>query len=385
MSDSTDEPVVATEHPAPSERRVATDSFGAARAEAIEEVSKFPGINDNSGHEEPAPGPVESEPAQPVPGARVRIGGYVVSGVLLFCSVAGPLLFYFLGWRYRPLASHHLPERTAVVARLEGRELYLFEPFQKHVLPLLENAPGTASRAEILKKHTGIDFRADVREIVVATTTDDEAIALLGGRLEGRKFRRVPFVESLERFFVEVGAQGFSLDGPLLVGHGLAVAQADDRTILIGSSPELVRSCLATTTVSRDLGLTTSGAASFAVSPAEIARRAAREGDPFASAFERASRVTGYVKLKRGQAFFYVDALPIEGQGPEALAAEVAAAVRAAEPIAASLPERFTAPLALSTVRTKSRATSVMLEGIWPREGVDHAFAELGRRLGERL
>ena len=42
---------------------------------------------------------------------------YFLIGGLLFMSVAGPLIFYFFVWRYRPTALMHIPQGTSVAVR----------------------------------------------------------------------------------------------------------------------------------------------------------------------------------------------------------------------------------------------------------------------------
>jgi len=326
-----------------------------------------------------APAPADaSEGPEPPAAPRPELTGYAIAGTLLFASLAGPLLFYFLGWRYRPLAVHHLPATTAFAARLDGRELFQFEPFQRHILPLLDDAPGTAGRAEILKKHTGIDLRDDVKEVVVSITQDGEVVVLVGGRFEGRKFKRVPFVDGLERTFAESHVEGFSRDGELLVGHGLAIAQAEDTTLVVGSSPALTRASLGTSDAWRGVGLPTSGAASLVVTRAGLELAAARSSGRLAEALSASDRLSAYLKLKR-QPMYFADATPRDPAQLAELTDDVTAALADADALAALLPNRLGERDALGEgMRTKSRASSVMIEGFWPTDGLGRAVEEAG-------
>jgi len=323
---------------------------------------------------------VDPEDAPPAPKTVRRSWVYLLVGGLLFAALAGPLLFYFFVWRYRPTAVQHIPAGTTAAIRFDGNELYLFAPFRENVLSVFDDAQGTADRAEHLKSVTGIDVRKDVREVVVATTSGDGYVVLLGGQFQPPRLSQDRFVPGLQKFFTEEGVLGFSLDGDVLVGHGVRIAQADDSTIIIATHQEGLAAAMDATDAWTKLGLASSGAASFVVDRPALSAVGRSLPPGSAAALTNAEKLTGYVMLGDSPTV-YIDLIPHEGTEPEALAKNVDDAVDGARVLTLLLPDSFGEKDALASVKVKPRAKSVMIEASWPKSGLEKATQLLGSAL----
>jgi hypothetical protein len=311
---------------------------------------------------------------------RKRGWVYLLVGGLFFAALAGPLLFYFFVWRYRPTAVQHVPEGSNAAARIDGNELYLFDPFREHVLSVFAESRDLTTRADRLKRYTGIDVRSDLREVVVATTSGEGYVVLLGGKFERTRLSQDTLVDGLKIFFDKEGVQGFTVDGDVLVGHGVRIAQADDSTIVIATHEEGLRAALEPSDAWTRLGLASSGAASFVIQRPALAA-AARSLPPGASdPFAHADRVGGFLKLGREPSLF-VDVTPSAGIDPEALAREVESSLDAARLLVVLLPDIMGEKGALSSAKVKPRTASVMIEAAWPREGLGRGCEALGATL----
>ncbi len=324
-----------------------------------------------------APPETPDEPAQPARPAKSWV--YWLIGTLLFASVAGPLSFYFLVWRYRATAPQHIPAGTTFAARFDGRELYLYGPFREHVLSAFEDAPGVESYRDRIKSRTGIDLGSDVREVVVATMTGSSGVVLFGGRLGRTRREQDRFPEGLHAVLVEKGRSGFAMAGDVLVGPGFRVGQADDDTIIIATDDEILRAAMEPSDTWKTLGLSSSGAMSFTVQ--EPALAAAARNSPFGAgeALGRTERATGHLRLDKAK--LYVDVVPKPGVGSEELARDIEAGLGAARALTLLLPDAYGEKKALGAARVRPRPETVMIETEWPREGIDGALESLGRAL----
>ncbi len=305
---------------------------------------------------------------------------YFLVGGLFFAALTGPLLFYFFVWRYRPTAVQHVPEGTTAAIRFDGNELYLFDPFREHVLSVFSESKGLATRAERMKRWTGIDIRSDLREVVVATSSGEGYVVLLGGKFERTRLSQDKLVVGLKKFFDEEGVSGFTTDGDVLVGHGIRLAQADDSTIVISTHEEGLRAAMEPSDAWMKLGLASSGAASFVIERPALAAAARSLPPGAADPFAHADHVGGFLKLGR-EATLYVDVIPSAGTDPEALSREVESALDAARLLMVLLPDTIGEKAALSNAKVKPRATSVMVETTWPRDGLDRGCRTVGAAL----
>lgn len=303
---------------------------------------------------------------------------YAALGLVLFTALAGPILFYFLVWRYKPTAPLHIPAGTNLALRIDAKELYLFEPFRKSVLGVLEDAEGVKSRAARLKKETGIDLRSDVREIVVASPDGRRFVVLLGGYFTQARMNRASVTEGLRTFLTEEGVEGLSLDGDVLKGPGgIEIAQAEDTTIIVASDDEMLKAAREPSDEWTKLGLTSSGAASFAIEEAAFAHAAKGLEDlGGASLLAHTERATGFLKLG-ARPELTLELVP-KSIGSEDMAKETEAALADARLLTMLLPDVFGEKAALATAHVKPRTSSVMVTTEWPKEGLEAGMRWLG-------
>ncbi|HTJ81072.1 MAG TPA: hypothetical protein VL400_05090 [Polyangiaceae bacterium] len=327
--------------------------------------------------------PTEEDVVAPAPDAEPktrRAWVYLLIGGLFFAALAGPVLFYFFVWRYRPTAVQHIPAGTNAAIRFDGNELYLFAPFRENVLSVIADDGGTAGRAEHLKKLTGVDLRTDVREVVIATTTGEGYVVLLGGKFERARLSQDRFVPGLAKFFAEEGVGGFQMDGDVLVGHGVRIAQAEDSTVIIATTDESLHAAMEPSEAWTKLGISSSGAASFVVDRPALSALGRTLPEGPGSALANADKVTGYLKLGDKPSLF-IDVVPHEGTQPEALAKDIEAAIASARIVTLLLPDAIGEKEALANAKVKPRAQTVMVETEWPKSGLEQGTKTLGSAL----
>ncbi|MFO0550007.1 MAG: hypothetical protein U0271_16550 [Polyangiaceae bacterium] len=357
-----------------------------------------PDAADQPDDEGPDPGPPPV-----VVGRRSLV--YLLAGGLLTASVVGPLVFYFAVWRSRSTALHHLPANTIVAVRLDGRELYTYEPFRKHVLGALDGSDKVNARSARFKKHTSIDPMADVREIYFAATSPDAWVLVFGGRFEGKRGGHAGFADGVAKFLAEEGASDFTVkDGRLFVG-GLVIAQAADTAILVANTSEILDESFETSDNYKSIALASSGAVSFValhaaldalgrsnlkkpsspapflLDPRPILRALALE-----SLFEpcdHTDRANGYLEF--GKCRLTIDLAPAAGTSPEQLAKEVQRLQVDVAPHEGDLPEALGLTNALVGAQVKPRAETVMLAGTVVREKLDRGLAKLGESIRDLL
>lgn len=325
-----------------------------------------------------------AEPPPERPGAgKTRSLAWFVVGALLVASMIGPLVFYFLVWRYQATALHHVPAGTTMAARFDGRELYLYEPFRKNVLSVFEDAEGTKSRAARLEKKTGINLMTDVREVVFATVDGKSWVALVGGRFHTPRLHRSDFVEGLASFLGEEGVESFTLEGAVLKGPGgMRIAQAEDSTLVIASDDAMLAATLEPSKHYLELGLASSGALSLVVDGPALAT-VGRSLPPLngAEPISKTARVTGFLDFRRKGPELVLDVVPKSGTTPEALASELETALGAMRLVAFMLPDVGGSKEALGSAQVKPRTASVLVQAKWPEEKLAEATVALGAAL----
>lgn len=174
-----------------------------------------------------------------------RRGRWAVRIAALLVAALTAAYVYFRILRPPPRAHLHLPPACAAALRVDGVDLLAFEPVRNHVLPVLRDArlhqrAGGPSLRERLKAATGIGLPDDVREVAFGSADGVQWVAAIGGNLESGRF-----VRGLETILREDGVAGWTRDGDLLLGPlGWAIAQADDGTIVLGTTASVVRSSL---------------------------------------------------------------------------------------------------------------------------------------------
>ncbi len=327
----------------------------------------------------PVPGPVAPRPAR---SSRKGCIAAALSSVLTVLAAAA-IVFYFFFWKYEPLARRHIPGDANVAFRIEGADIVLFGPVRKHLWPLLDQASSGKSRTARIKEATGVSLGTDVREILVASTDAASWVVLLGGRIPPSRF-----VSGLERVAREEGWSGWRRDGDFLIGPGgVAIGQADDGTIALGTEAEIVRAAIPASDEWQRLGLPEEGAVSFAITReawggvgAAIGGMLPRGG---AGLFRRASRATGSMTLGASPALsMRVD--PAAGEAASALASDVETILGDLKLITLILPDTFGEKGALRSARVEAKGSAVDVHAEWPLEGLDRACERLAQLLKAR-
>ena len=200
----------------------------------------------------------------------------------LYSAALGALLLVlaFVAYRqllhYEPRAARHVPAGATLVVRVDLEQLVLFEPVRRHLLVLADRVSlgaggGGATedahhgRLARLREQAGLNLGLDLRELVFASLRGDDDWILAAGGL-------FPEADLLERVASVLAAEpGARLrrDGPLLLlGSGeLALAQAADGVLLLGSSPRALEEAFL---LGEGHGaLSRGGAAALAASPAQ--------------------------------------------------------------------------------------------------------------------
>jgi hypothetical protein len=314
----------------------------------------------------------------------------LVGGVffaLIALGLAGAVFVYFTMIRYERVAALHLPPETTSAVRLDLEKVVLYEPFRKHLLPLVDELGGSgggqlAPRLKRIQQETKIELALDVRELAVARGPAGEWALALGG-----KFPKTGVVSGLAEVLREEGIDvGLEPDQRVLgLPRGVSLGQADDGAIVVASSRRWLAAALPAQETGRRLGLAAPAAASFAASPAELAGIAQHPAALVIPALREASRVqrvTGEVGLGS----------PLRGAARVELepGVEPAAAVKRVESLVAGLEQL--AQLAgsdvageariLSSARVSAGASGAVWIGFeWQRQDVDRAAGSLADRI----
>lgn len=331
-------------------------------------------VDDNAVTEELAPAPELA--AQ----SGSKRGLFVVLGLVLFVAMAGPIVFYFFVWRYKPVALAHVPAGSNLAVRIDAKELYLFTPFREQVLGPLDSSSGAEKRADRLKTLTGIDLRGDLREIVIASPDAQRFVVLLGGYFSQPRMNRASAMKGLSEFFTQEHIEGFTLQGDIIEGpNGMQIAQAEDSTIIIASDAEMLRASREPTDAWKELGLAGSGALSFTVDGPALAHAAkALESIGGVPAIAHTQRATGFMKLG-DKPELSVELLPQQIDS-EALAKEAEEAIKALDLMTVLLPDAFGEKAALENAQVRPRNASVLITARWPADGLEEAMKRIGEK-----
>jgi hypothetical protein len=202
-------------------------------------------------------------------GVRARVLA-LWGGVLALLLAFGATLAYRGLIRYERRAIEHVPAGAELAVRVDLEQLVLFGPFREHLLALVDRAPlgwnaGAATgRLARLREQGGLNLGLDLRELVVARTAAGSWLLAFGGI-----FGHGPLLPGIEATLrAEPGAR-LRHEGAMLIlePSGLALSQAEDGILLIGSDADIVQRATSPTRVAADLGLGAAGAATAAASP----------------------------------------------------------------------------------------------------------------------
>jgi hypothetical protein len=324
-------------------------------------------------------------------GIRARTLGVFSVAFALLMGVGGYVAYREL-LHYERRALRHVPGGAELVVRVDLEKILLFEPVRRHLLPLLDHAalgpaPGVdaahaaaPSRLARLREASVLNLGLDLREIVFARRGSAWLLAL-GGMMD-----RAGLVDGIERVLASEPGARLRRDAGLLVltPSGVALGQAEDGVLLLGSDRDVVLEALSSTSEPTALGELTQGAASLGVLPGGFQSWLGR-GESAPALLGSIARVTG--RLELGE--------PLELSVQVELAADTEAAQlrRALEtwlgagsgnfvPLADWGGER--AVLARSRFEQLTPNTVVVISA-WQQNELDRAARSLANGLGARL
>jgi hypothetical protein len=305
------------------------------------------------------------------PRRAILIALSILAALLLVLGVA----FYLFVWRYEPLARRHIPANANVAARFEFADFALFGPVREHLWPLIEarDPARGKTRADRIREATGVNLATDLRELVIASVDGSSFVAIIGGRI-----KRGRFVQGLSQVAREEGwAGGWHEAGELLIGPGgIAVGQADDGTIAIGSNANLVTAALPASDESLRLLLPQEGAASFAITKQAWSGAAGRAVVAHASVLRKIERANGRFTLSRSPEL-WMEIEPADGNEAPALTGEIEQVLSELRIVTLLAPDVAGEKGALSAMKVSAKGDRVVMVAPWSYEALDRGCARL--------
>jgi hypothetical protein len=335
---------------------------------------------------EPVP-PTQRDPEGPPPAAQPpRSSGLrplIISFIaMLVLGLAVGTAVWSLVFRYQPTALAHVPAGSNVVVRIEAADIVLFGPVRNNLLPLLledkpkETALNKVPFVERLQDRTGVRLPVDVREVLVATMDGKNVVAILGGKISRGKF-----VSGLAEIAKEENWPGFRLEEEVLVGPNVAVGQADDGTIIVGTNRAIVMTALPATDEGSKMGLPDLGAVRFVIAK-QAWENVANMGRvvPEAGSFAKVRRGTGSFTLGTNpELVLRLEPEPgVDSATIEKGAADLLANMRLLMMLA---PDRFGEKEALRQAVVSRDGAQVVVRAPWPYEGLEQGSAVLAARI----
>ena len=336
---------------------------------------------------DPVPAPPAEPPAAEPPAAeppkQSSKRAIAIAAVLVFVlGVAAAIALWTLVFRYKPTALAHVPAQSNVVVRIEAADIVLFGPVRNQLLPLvLEDRPkepalNKVPLAERIHERTGVRLPVDVREVLVASMDGKSVVALFGGQIARGKF-----VKGLADVAQEDHWPGFRLENDVLVGPNVAVGQAEDGTIVVGTDRAIVMTALPATEEGAKLGLPDQGAVRFVVAkPAWESLSSAGRLVPQADAFKGVRRGTGSFTLGNSPELL-LRLEPGEGADSAAIEGGVTALLSNLRLLTMLAPDRIGEKEALRQAVVNREGTNVVVRAPWPYEGLERGAASLAARL----
>ncbi len=337
------------------------------------------------------PDPLEPLPERPVMGAAPAspppgVGGQPPKGpnkrralalsfaVLGALVVVGAVAFYLFLWRYEPSAHKHIPQNANIAGRVELLDVAIYKPVRTHLWPLLvepSNGRKGKSHDESIRDETGLDLATDVREVVIASTDATSWVILLGGKIP-----RGRFVKGLAKVAEKEGWSGFKMQGELLTGPGgIAVGQADDGTIALGTDASIVTAALPVTEEGK-LKLPEGAPITFAMTKRAWQGVASLAELVRAEDLAQVERVTGRFVL--GDNPKLTLALePAPGASKDAVGQQLESALSALRLVMFLLPDVMGEKTAIGSAKVGVTAEKVIVSAPWPEEGLDKGCRRL--------
>ena len=321
--------------------------------------------------------PIAVLPRAPMP--RSRKIAIALSSLAAILLVAGVAVYLFVV-RYEPLARRHIPGNANLVARVEIADLALFGPVREHLWPLMfAPAPTSGSnektRADHLKAATGVALATDLRELIVASVEGSNFVAILGGKIP-----RGRFVQGLAAVAKEEAWPGaWRVAGGLLVGpDGITIGQADDGTILLGTSEAIVTAALPASDDFVRLALPEKGASSFAVTREAWSGAAGAAVVAHASVLRKIERASGSFTLGKSPEIT-MSIEPSDANPAPALAGEIEQLLAEMRIVALLLPDSVGEKGALQAAKVTAKDGRVLVTAPWSYEALDRGCARVAR------
>ncbi len=182
---------------------------------------------------------------------RVVFLGLVASFVL---AGAVALWIYARYVAYERVAARHVPEAAAAVVRVDLEQVVTYEPFRKHLLPLVTRGGQNGRlkpRLDRLKHHTRVELGVDVRELVYAGGPDAQHWSLAFGGV----FPKSGVPRGLHRVLDEEGIDSELTLNALQFQGGARMTQGADGVIVFASDAASLNSAATAGKRARVLGL----------------------------------------------------------------------------------------------------------------------------------
>jgi hypothetical protein len=322
---------------------------------------------------EQIPTPARNERPAPRSRARVLLIALALLGAVLL--VAG-VAFYLFVWRYEPLAQRHIPGNTSVAARVDFADIALFGPVREHLVPLLdaEDAEKGKRRSERIREATSVDFATDVRELLIASVDGTNVVVIIGGRI-----KRGRFVQGLSKVAREEGwPGGWHETGELFVGPGgVAIGQAEDGTILLGSDVGIVTAALAASDDPLHIDLPEEGGGvSFVITKQAWSGLAGFTVVAHASVLRKIERAAGRFTLSRSPEL-RMEIEPAAGNEAPALAGEIEQVLSELRIVTLLAPDVAGEKGALQAAKVSTQGDRVVMLAPWSYQALDGGAARL--------
>ncbi len=304
--------------------------------------------------------------------------------VLFVLFLGGMWLAYVRLVQYERRAALHVPEGAPFAARLDLEQVVLFEPFRRHVLPVVRDLLAQQGGLATLEEKTGIDLAMDLREVMFARAArEGHWVAGVGGL-----FPSDGVVSGLYEIVQEAKLPGCTFANERLScpPYGVFVEQADDGIVVFSSDAQLLVQALAPSEHYERLGLGRNDAAGFGMDGSWLrALPGVRFGAlvPGLGALDQFDGASGTVELGT-ESFVEVRLRPEQGGDLSSLAPTVETLLSGFGTFLRLAGQRDHAGEQALLARAEVTTTEtgeVKVRSVWPREDMDRAAQSLGQIL----
>lgn len=167
----------------------------------------------------------------------------VFAGLVASFALAGlvALWIYVRYVAYERVAARHVYESAAAIIRLDLEKVTTYDPFRRHLLPLVTRGgkdEGLKPRLERLRHHTRVELGVDIRELVYATGADLAHWSLAVGGV----FPDSGVPRGLHNVLEEEGIESEIGVNQLSFSSGVQVTQSGDGVVVFASDPATLAS-----------------------------------------------------------------------------------------------------------------------------------------------